>query len=321
MGRTAFSCDDGVTWIHDRSDNDAVRCWDTSVTPYVDCDHTASSATISALDYGDGWFYAQFGWGYDGAAKKSQDGVNWQTIRSPGWGGGIVYSNKTIFSDWEYDWKYSLDGGATWLTPTIPSATMYDNIDHPLPVRLGNKLFEFGRPGSPITMVTSTDNGMTWKTSSGFPGANKASIAEGNGVIVVLDSYYPSSVMRSADGGLTWTSKAVAGFTDIDMTNVLFDGTQFVAFTGQLRWTSPNGVNWTSAKKVGNFWYGPVAYDPNTKTYVAIASMWDNYYAKQKAYRSTDGGLTWVELDTNHFKGGHPVSKIVVGQMDGSACK
>ena len=44
MGRTVMSCDDGKSWINDRSENDNARCWSASTDPnYVECDHTPYS--------------------------------------------------------------------------------------------------------------------------------------------------------------------------------------------------------------------------------------------------------------------------------------
>lgn len=328
MGRTAISCDDGLTWIHDRSDNDATRCWDDKVTPYVDCDHSASAATSGALDYGDGWFYAQFGWGYDGTVRKSKDGVNWQTVRTKGWGGGITYANNNLLSTWEYAWAGSADKGTTW-TPIKMTNDMM-NLDHALPLRAGNKIFSIGRSTTTLTMIMSPDGGLTWKNVTGFRGGDwafpseggAASLAEGNGALVALGGSV-GAVSRSTDGGMTWTSFTLPnmGKDDVWVSNVIFDGSQFIAWTGTDRWTSTDGLTWSSVKKVSDYWAGPVGYNPSTKTFVMITNMWDNYYAKQKAYRSTDGGITWKALDAAHFKGGHPVKKIVLGEMDESACQ
>ncbi len=58
MGRTVMSINDGVSWIHDLSDDDSARCWCDKDDPrYVECDHDPRSFT--GLDVSaDGWFYA-----------------------------------------------------------------------------------------------------------------------------------------------------------------------------------------------------------------------------------------------------------------------
>lgn len=65
-------------------------------------------------------------------------------------------------------------------------------------------------------------------------------------------------------------------------------------------------------------WSANVCVNPKTGTYVAILNVWGNFYEKQKAYRSMDG-ITWIELDSEHFKGGHPIGRIILARMSRDA--
>src|SRR5262245_52167588 len=56
VGRTTISCDDGRTWVGNRSDDDSIRCFSG-----VDCDHHPGAA--HGVVFGHGWFFATFGWG------------------------------------------------------------------------------------------------------------------------------------------------------------------------------------------------------------------------------------------------------------------
>jgi hypothetical protein len=316
MGRAVMSCDDGLTWIHDQSNDDAARCWVDGDPKYVECDHTPYSSPGNGVEFGDGYFYAAYGWGYDGTIRRSADGHTWETIKTGGWGGGVAYANQRVFVAWENGWSTSADRGATW--QPVPSSPR-DDFDHPFPRSVAGKIVIIGRAGGARPSAVSADGGIGWTSPTGL-GASTRWLAEGNGVLVALTG--DGNAARSTDGGTGWTSKKV---TEEFTTNVVFDGKDFVAWGGGRRWSSPDGTAWTSAPMTINgavappWWSAAASFSPATKTYVAVLSAWGNYYDKQKAYRSTDG-LAWSTLDAAHFKGGHPISRIITGQVDAKSC-
>lgn len=316
MGRAIMSCDDGLTWIHDRSDDDDARCWVDGDPNYVECDHTASSSPSGGLAYGDGWFYASYGWGYDGSIRRSNDGFTWETVKSDGWGGGVAYAKQNVFVLWEGNWARSTDHGTTW-QPIVYKAM--GDLDHALPRGIGDHLFAVGRVDGTLGGALSDDGSATWSAATGLGQGTAKYIAEGNGVLVGIGDQGRAS--RSTDGGKTWTSKTVV--TDGSWTtNLVFDGASFVAWTGNVRWTSSDGSTWSSSAPTASLpdgWSAAVGYNPTTKTYVAFLDSWGDYYENQKAYRSTDG-LTWTTLDESHFTGGHPLWTVVAGQVDPKAC-
>jgi hypothetical protein len=316
MGRSVMSCDDGATWIHDQSEKDDARCWVDGDPNYVECDHTAFSSPAGGVAFGDGRFYASYGWGYDGSVRRSSDGWHWETVKTDGWGGGVAFAKKTVFTLWEGQWFTSTDQGGTW-TPVVYAGK--DNLDHAFPRGVGDRLFALGRANGAVKGAISTDSGATWTTATGLGQDTAKHIAEGNNVLVSIGDNGVSA--RSTDGGMTWASKQVV--TEGSWTTALvFDGTAFVAWAGSTKWSSPDGVTWSSAPVTGvpPWWSAAVSFNPKTKTYVAVLNAWGNYYDKQKAYRSADG-LTWTTLDAAHFKGGHPISNIVLGQVDPSVCQ
>ena len=320
IGRTIMSCDDGVTWINNRSDNENAKCWITGDPNYVECDHDPTSAT--GLDVGsDGYFYTQYGWGFDGTVRRSRNGVSWDIVRKGGWGGGLAVSNNVVVNIWESGWAQSKNKGSTWQ----PVGNF--NFDHVFISKAGQKLFALGRLDGQLAV--SLDSGDTWQVAAGFQAGWGGSFAEGNGVIVSIGTRSATGspslnfAARSADNGKTWT--AVQLFQNQDwFTGLIFDGTYFVSFSAGRKWQSKDGINWTSApfvidKANAASWNGSLSFDPKTGTYVSILNVWGSWYANQKAMRSKDG-LNWTLLDTQHFQGGHPIAKIVVGDMDASAC-
>ena len=320
VGRTIMSCDDGITWINNRSDNDNTRCWITGDPNYLECDHDATSAT--GLDVGsDGYFYTQYGWGFNGTIRRSRNGVQWEIIRTGGWGGGLAVSNNVVVNIWESGWAQSKNKGVTWQ----PVGNL--NFDHAFIYRAGLKLFALGRGDGQLAV--SLDSGDTWQVAPSFQAGWGGSFAEGNGIIVSIGTRSVTGApslgfaARSADNGKTWT--AVQLFQNQDwFSGIIFDGTYFVSFSAGRKWQSKDGIAWTSApfvidKASAAGWNGSLSFDPKTGTYVSILNVWGGWYANQKAMRSKDG-LSWTVLDPQHFQGSHPIAKIVIGDMDASAC-
>jgi hypothetical protein len=307
MGRTIMSCDDGVTWINNRSDDDKARCWVDKDPNYVECDHHATSSV--GLDVAsDGWFYAQYGWGFNGTVRRSRNGVAWETVRKDGWGGGLAVSGTTIFSLWSTGW-----------------ATSAESFDHGFAHRAGQKLFVVGRLKGELGV--SLDAGSSWTVAPTFGSGSDVSFAEGNGILVATmnqdtpsnPSSRPAFASRSSDNGKTWQNIMVDA--ESWSANVIFNGSQFVNWSAGRTLRSSDGVKWTSAAAVGAAKFGgSVALNLRTGTYATVVGNWGAWYDNQVALRSTDG-ITWTKLDAAHFAGGHPIVKVVQGAMDIDACK
>ncbi len=327
MGRTIMSCDDGQSWIKDRSVDDTARCWVEQTNPkYVECDHTPYSA--QGIDYGDGYIYADYGWGFPGSIKRSSDGVNWQIVRSGGSGGSVAYSGGTLFSPWN-GWSLSTDKGLTWATvENAPDET----FDFPQVHRVGTRFFITSRTNG---IARSLDQGRTWNIPAGFESNSASTVAGGNGLIVTAgfargagpEFLNKGYISRSRDGGVTFTSQKVFEAQGMEWTtNLVFTGTHFVIYSAGQQWKSTDAINWTKTDMVltGSanrlWWNGPLAYNPSTQTFVSVIGTWGWNYERQVAYRSTDG-VTFTELAADKFKGGHPIRKIIIGEMPASFCQ
>lgn len=315
MGRTVLSCDDGLTWIRDQSADDEARCWVDGDPHYVECDHTPYSGT--GLDAGDGWFFVQNGWGADGTVRRSRNGIDWEVVKSGGWGGGLVYSAGTVLVLWESGWLRSADQGASF----APLAD-YGSYDHPFVSRVGTTFFVVGRGGA---LAVSHDSGQTFQASvyqDGWGG----SFAAGNGILVATGQVKSGETnlgysSTSADDGKTWTPHPQFDAPGRQWASrVLFNGTHFVNWVNGEVWKSTDGVAWEKTPTAfPGWWAGPVAYSAKTGTYVAVQATWGANYDKQHAFRSSDGVL-WTELDAEHFRGGHPISRVVAAEVDPAIC-
>jgi hypothetical protein len=321
MGRTVISCDDGMTWIRDRSDNDNTRCWVDGNPNYVECDHTVSSFT--GLDFGGGWFYTQFGWGSNGTVRRSRDGNTWETIRSNGWGGGLAYTNNTLVSLFTDRWAYSLNQGSQFQDVAVNS----NAFELPFIYKTGQRFFARGRSGGSQVLAVS-ENGVAWRNSANFQSDwGNQGFAEGNGVIVGHgQSTDVGHIVRSTDNGNTWTrTQAFTGSDRKWASKILFNGTHFINWSQGQMWKSQNGISWTQSQVIVNgqavpdWWEVSSSYNPRTGTYIAITTNWGANYGDQKAYRSTNGE-SWNQLTSTKFKGGHPIGKIINADVDASVC-
>ncbi len=220
----------------------------------------------------------------------------------------------------------SSDQGMTWqkLSPS-PSAGFH----HPMVERLSeNRLAMIGLSTGTNILGISLDGGLSWSTPPTLQVPWLKAIKEGNGRMVALGYLAPTSgtpVSYSAvslDQGKTWTIQQHSEFS-ANWANLLFTGTQFIAWSSGKRWHSNDGVTWASSNvMIGttpSAFGGPTAYNPTTKTFARILGGWGNNYARQKAYRSLDG-IIWHELSSTAFKGGHPIRKMINAQMDTAYC-
>jgi hypothetical protein len=319
MSRTVLSCDDGRTWIHDQSANDATRCWVDGNPNYVECDHTAYSA--NGLEYNDGWFFTSSGWGFPGAIRRSQDGFNWQTVHTASLANGLTFINNILYVQWGRGYR-STDLGST-LTPL--SMDGLQSLSFPAVKRLNNLMIATGRNDSPQRFAISRDQGLSWI----FPNTmqvdwiRKVASSEIRMVAIGHNDSNTSYSAASTDGGATWTIRQKT--SNYRWEQLVFDGEKFISWGNGQRWISFDGLSWMGQpftyENIGNQSFnGPIEYNPTTKTLVMITNNWGSYYTNQKALRSIDGGLTWTVLSANAFRGGHPIRFLVRGQVNQSAC-
>lgn len=321
MGRTVLSCDGGYTWIHDVSDDDTVQCGVNS----FDCDHNAHAG--HGITFGNGQFYVNYGWGYSGSLRSSTDGFHWQTMRTDGWGNGVVMIGSKLLLAWNA-WQYSTDAGATWTNlQSNPNAYIHDAQL----MKVGDHVVAFGTDSS----ISSSADGITWSAPTTTANFNiRPGLVYGNGVIigaayVVIDG--PNAitndvVIRSTDNGATWTSTILDSGVYKSVNSGAFDGANFYMWGNNVVYISADGgVTWTTKPSTSDGTANPAKgqswtydYDPTNKTFIAFEQGVG--YAGQKMYVSTDG-VAWKELDSQHFKSGHPLFWIAHGQVDSSVCQ
>ncbi len=338
--RRAISCDDGLTWTHDVTIDDAwpmderYRCFDGTFTlpdggsQSTDCDHNEWSSL--GLVFGDGYFVHTMGWGAPGTVFRSSNGIDWQQVAMG------VNATEVMFDEHRFvlatrSTRRSDDRGATWVDLNdIPVANGSNTIWNVRGGVAGGGVFVVtAQDGSNYDVQRSADRGETWQRPTMTNGGRLDACGAGrpvfgNGVFVtVRNDSGDTTVCRSDDGALTWSSVQLNGVS-IE-SRLVWTGTEFIMWSPGGVHRSPDGITWTSqptqTRRNGNLSGGPnigaVARGPGG-TFVATRGGWQVWYENQRFYRSTDGTI-WDELPAGAFEPGHPITAMASGMVERSA--
>lgn len=311
MGRTAVSCDDGNSWVHDTSLDPAVRCF----TNDFDCDHHPGAGR--GVEWGDGVFLTTFGWGPPGGVDRSTDGVTWTRVLSDTTFGGIVYGNG-IWLAAARNAQWSSDAGETWNMVDDTAMTGWNVRRAAFVAADGGR---FVMVADDETVVSA--DAVNWNVPSLLPDTcgdgiqTNGGIAYGNQAIVVVGG--AGNACASTDAGDTWSASDIGGSVSA---HLLWDGSNFVTWGRGMMYSSPDGSTWTATPTVpDNLLLGPTAYNPDTGTYVGVRGGWQTWYEEQEFYRSSDG-INWETLPDMAFEGSHPVRDISIGWvLEDDACQ
>lgn len=338
VGRTVMSCDDGLSWVHDRSFDlegddyvcatvEPTRCWADGVAcrfvrdgacmvsqAQCDCDHHPGAAR--GMAYGHGWFIGSWGWGARGAVRRSRDGVTWERVVDNEIFGGIAFGDgrflvgarqPLVSDDDGASWK---PGGAAALRS--PSGNNIWNVRSLAFSAVAEGRFVItGEDGDNRDVLISADLGESFVRPSTLPaqcGAGVTGIAAGGGTIVI--AHRNGDICYSRDGGDTF----VPSRTDDSIDSApLWTGDHFIAWRLGKAFTSRDGATWTShPTDPPDVQVGVAGYNPLTGTFVAVRGGWQNWYEKQEFYRSADG-VRWTKLPSQAATGGHPLKTIAFG--------
>lgn len=312
LGRTMISCDQGATWVANRSDDDAARCFANG----VDCDHSPGAA--NGVAWGDGWFYATFGWGQPGSVRRSHDGVTWEKVLNDTTFGGMAFGDGKVLAGSRYP-RLSADDGATWTELAEVPLDIWNVREVAFAPFENGRFILVGNDGETRRIAVSADDGKSWKLPTvpadcAISFYQSGGIASGKGTLLVTDG--GAHVCRSVDGGASWTTGDLGG--DIE-SHLVWTGKEFMAWGGGVLRRSADGVSWTSQPISPSVNIGNVAVSDDG-AFVASGGGWDTWYEKQKFYRSADG-VTWKEVPAGSFVGSHPITAMAFGWgMPSAAC-
>ncbi|MBZ5707768.1 WD40/YVTN/BNR-like repeat-containing protein [Nannocystis pusilla] len=309
-GRTTISCDDGHTWIHDKSEDDSVRCFEDA----LDCDHDAFAGR--GIAHGEQTFVLTWGWGAPGSVVRSEDAAMFETVlmdtptfADVAFGNGRFVANNSTT-------QISDDLGKTW------------SPGGPLGIDINTRAIEFfpheagwfvvtGESGETRDIVRSPD-GITWAPATTRPpqcGGHVIGMAYGSGVGVIASGN--GHVCRTSDGGDTWEYVPVSA----DLSSPpIWTGSEFFVYEGSTLHRSADGASWQSEPITpADASIGPIARSPEG-TFVAANAGWMVWYEKQRFFRSEDG-VNWEVLPDGAFAGSHPIYFMAHGEVaPGAGC-
>ena len=272
-----------------------------------------------------GQILANFGWGSIGTIMNSTNGAQW--VHNFSFDAGYCYPNIAFgqnsfvhfaaptphVSDDGLTWRnggsagFNLPGGG-WSTPR--AFNFLDNASGGAFIGVADG----------DVMRVSTDTGKTWKVPANIPAGcsdgigSSEQIMTGNSIAVIVNSN--GFACRSTDGGMNWSMKRIT--TEPLATSRAFNQGLFLVWsTSGNRYSSPDGVNWTSNPVQGGVVPGAIGVSP-TGTLVSTNGLWSDY-SGQAFIRSTDNGLTWSTLPAANFTKGHIIMRFGSGYINRNA--
>ena len=122
----------------------------------------------------------------------------------------------------------------------------------------------------------------------------------GDGIACYSDDGGDSFVQASTTAGANLTG------------HLLWTGSELLTYGPNAVWRSPDGESWTSTPiSPAMISLGAVARS-DQGTFVAASGGYRQWYEMQRFYRSSDG-VSWTELPSGSYRGGHPIRSIVFG--------
>lgn len=316
--------------------------WDeTGVQFYFQPDGVEEVVALDMISVPGGSAYSAIG-DYDGFIHEDQNEIPMQYQPNIGSTSAIAYcpsDTKVLARVGEREAKgfYSLDGGKTWNDLKVPNGGGKLAV-----TQLDEETYRFIKASSDNANISYTDDfGATWKNSTGLEGSkttyplvdpNNPAIVYGSGI--KYNDYWASDTSKkeptlddaqynfyiSTDYGATFKKTTVCKYDMCDHTGDLAyitDDTLAMAVGWNGMYIITDGGNNIEksdvfyAKTVG---YGKAEKDGGVNTLFIYGKPTET--DAEGIYRSTDGGKTWVCINTEHLYGGTGNGNFLVGDMN-----
>jgi photosystem II stability/assembly factor-like uncharacterized protein len=177
----------------------------------------------------------------------------------------------------------STDNGATW----SGTSGLAGNVVHSFVIKGASVWATFAALPKNSGIARSTDNGNTWQVVPSIITNAGEAIVSDNAIIVAEDNF----IWRSTDDGASWD--VVEQFALTGISSFARAGTKlFGAATTGIQTSTDNGASWNFEP----FSNGAYSFSSNGSTIYLGSSS--------KVFKSTDVGVTWIDVSTGLGKGG-----------------
>lgn len=208
---------------------------------------TARTLPITAawtnMAYGAGLFVLWTASGNDDYVT-SPDGISWTARTMPVNGNfrGCFGNSLFVVVDFATDDAYTSVNGTAWTARALPSTSNW------CAVAWGQGAGVFCAISTSGTVAATSPDGTTWTARTLSTSKSWQSIAWSDSLGLFAVVGYASNVAMTSPDGINWTNRSLPA--TLDLAHVMWDGTQFVAFTDydvdpNAVVTSPDGVNWS----------------------------------------------------------------------------
>ncbi len=196
------------------------------------------------------------------------------------------------------NYEYSIDNGATWVTPSPAITSSPLNISsgltnctsYQIKIRAVNAAGS-GTESTAVQLipVPSVNIGVQWTQRTSASNNDWNSVTYGNGIFVAVSSTGTGDRVMTSPDGITWTSRTSA--VDNEWTSVTYGNGKFVAVartgTGDRVMTSLDGINWTAQTSAADDDWRSVTY--GNGLFVAVA-----FTGEGNRVMTSEDGVTWT---------------------------
>ena len=233
--------------------------------------YNGEGIVVKTTDGGDTW------------TQMTPSGTFWLTAIS------FIDVNTGFVGGMGGDLLKTVDGGQTWTNVTVQS-DIYKIMDVEFRDENNGVVATIGSG-----VYVTNDGGQTWTQASGVAVAPMMVTYVNDSIVVGVGN--EDRIMRSTDGGYSWTEVYSTGISDYILLGVYFLNDQYGMATGDyghVYTTNDGGENWTmNIPGYDDILHTPFIWDEDTAWIAGTPEV---------VYKTTDGGASWNVAYNGNFE-------------------
>jgi photosystem II stability/assembly factor-like uncharacterized protein len=227
--------------------------------------------------------------------RSTNAGRNWDLISSEGDGLAIAADGETLYRTDISQILRSVDGGSTWTRVNVPEGENILSVTaHPY---IDDTIYIARFPVQPPIIYVSADDGETWQSTSGINYVMNARLFFDHDEGQVIYAVGRGEMIRSNDGGKTWTECAPTNFqhpqSDTQLAVHPQNSSRIILATrgGGILASQDSCQSWQASNEgLGSLYVNAIAIDPENPDIVYAGT-------DGGAYISFDEGAHWGEIN------------------------